>query len=348
MTAHGDTTGGETSVNDHERAWALLELDRDAEARELVAALLVDDPDDPALLCMLAQSCLGTDDADAAATVTAKAIALEPSGEWALRLGAIAQLRLGKHDDARRLIARAVEADPGNWRTHYVQAQVGVLYDAVDGEAAAREAITLDPTNADCHEVLGDVLLARGRSADAGGAYRRALRLDPDHAGARHGLALVHSRRGDFGRAAAGFADAAAADPADWEAAANLVTTGARVIALVHWTVWYALGSAGFVTLDSGNRDWAVAGLTAVVAVLAVGAFSFWRGTRPRTMRLVGLIGRRDRRLAAQAGLLALSVLLFAGAAFGPPGLTAPLIGLSIFAIFVGAFVQAVGLRRLS
>ena len=335
-----------TAVDDHERAWALLELDRDAEARELVATLLADDPDDPALLCMLAQSCLGTNDTEAATRAAAKAIALAPDDEWALRLGALAALRRDDFEHASLLTARAVEADPGNWRTHYVRAQVGVLYDRVDGEAAARQATALEPDNADCHEVLGDVLLARGRSIDAGEAYREALRLDPDHAGARHGLALVHSRRGNFGRAVAGFADAAAANPNDHEAAANLVTTGARIIAIVHWTVWYALGGAGFLTLDRRNRDWAVAGLGAVVVVLAVGALSFWAGTRPRTLRFVQLIGHRDRHLAGQAALLVLSIVLFAAAAFGPPDATEILIALSIVAILAGAVVQSMGLRH--
>ena len=57
-----------------------------------------------------------------------------------------------------------------------------------DAEAAYREAIRLDPGNADAHNDLGYMLATVNRYPEAEAAYREAIRLNPRHAGAPDNL----------------------------------------------------------------------------------------------------------------------------------------------------------------
>jgi tetratricopeptide (TPR) repeat protein len=61
-------------------------------------------------------------------------------------------------------------------RKHYAKA-----------EERARHVLELDPRHVPAHVLLGNVLAAQGRCADAAKAYAEALRLDPASAAAREG-----------------------------------------------------------------------------------------------------------------------------------------------------------------
>ncbi|MFL5271765.1 MAG: tetratricopeptide repeat protein [Anaeromyxobacteraceae bacterium] len=54
-------------------------------------------------------------------------------------------------------------------------------------EERARHVIAIDPKHVPAHVLLGNVLAAQGKCADAGKAYGEALRLDPKNAAAREG-----------------------------------------------------------------------------------------------------------------------------------------------------------------
>ena len=61
-------------------------------------------------------------------------------------------------------------------------------YRYADAEAAYREAIRLDPGNADAHNDLGYLFAIVNRRPEAEAAYREAIRLNPAHAEARDNL----------------------------------------------------------------------------------------------------------------------------------------------------------------
>ena len=61
-------------------------------------------------------------------------------------------------------------------------------YRYVDAEVAYREAIRLDPRNADAHNDLGYLLAIVNRRLEAEAAYREAIRLNPHHAEAHDNL----------------------------------------------------------------------------------------------------------------------------------------------------------------
>ena len=64
-------------------------------------------------------------------------------------------------------------------------------YRYVDAEAAYREAIRLDPGNADAHNDLGYLFAIVNRPLEAEAAYREAIRLNPRHAEAHDNLERV-------------------------------------------------------------------------------------------------------------------------------------------------------------
>ena len=61
-------------------------------------------------------------------------------------------------------------------------------YRYADAEAAYREAIRVDPGNADAHNDLGYLFVTVNRRQEAEAAYREAIRLNPAHAEARDNL----------------------------------------------------------------------------------------------------------------------------------------------------------------
>ncbi len=87
-------------------------------------------------------------------------------------------------DAAARQAASAAKAqqyrDAGN--------RLADEYRYADAEAAYREAIRLDPGNADAHNDLGYLFAIVNRRPEAEAAYREAIRLNPAHAEARDNL----------------------------------------------------------------------------------------------------------------------------------------------------------------
>jgi len=72
------------------------------------------------------------------------------------------------------------------------------------GEALklAQEALTLDEKNAEIHELIGDLLMASGRGAEAFDSFRRARELSPGRTALEDKLARAALRRADKLRSA--------------------------------------------------------------------------------------------------------------------------------------------------
>lgn len=86
----------------------------------------------------------------------------------------------GRLTEAEAVLAQAQRLMPDSAVLLRSLAQVEVARGAFDaGEAHVREAIGLDPQDAESHAVLGEILTAQGRLRDAAAAYAAALQLDP-------------------------------------------------------------------------------------------------------------------------------------------------------------------------
>ena len=62
-------------------------------------------------------------------------------------------------------------------------------------EAIFREAIKVDPKDADAHPNLGDLLKRLGKDTDAEASYREAIKVDPKHAAAHNYLAKLLAKK---------------------------------------------------------------------------------------------------------------------------------------------------------
>jgi len=107
---------------------------------------------------------------------------------------------------AERELRRAAELDPNDaaawmllaWALSYKQPP-----EALEAEAAAREAIRLSYSIASSYYQLGRALMLQGRYAEAVAAFEQALRLDADFASPHVGLAQTYLAQGNYEQAMA-------------------------------------------------------------------------------------------------------------------------------------------------
>jgi tetratricopeptide (TPR) repeat protein len=136
------------------------------------------------------------------------------------------EVRLPAAEEASLELRLAIELDPdfgAAWRelARLDTSRARVLRDEAQAKAAAeralsrgREALRLDPQDAECHRVLGDVhyhVLRDLRGARA--HYEEALAIEPGHVEARAMLAATFLREGDSEAAFREITQALSADP---------------------------------------------------------------------------------------------------------------------------------------
>ncbi|HYC14163.1 MAG TPA: tetratricopeptide repeat protein, partial [Stellaceae bacterium] len=108
---------------------------------------------------------------------------------------------------------------------HYLKGLGLALFRAerlADTVAAYEEAISLDPQNAELHQVLGVELDNQRRLPEAEAALRRAVALDPASPGHLNNLGVVLARQGRNDEAATQFKHALELDPDFEDADKNL------------------------------------------------------------------------------------------------------------------------------
>jgi tetratricopeptide (TPR) repeat protein len=205
-----------------QRATALCDLKRYADAAAVLGGVVASEPDNSRAWCLMARARLGDRRYDAAIEAASRAAAIDPEYEWPHRLLSIAARSQG---DGRRAVTHAEEAArlaPHEWRTHLELAHARIAADDAGGASlAASSALELAPDQPASHLAAAAAASAAGRRSDARDSVRRALELDPDNSAAHDMLARLHvSRRGlanaNPGRlsfAAASFAAAVRADP---------------------------------------------------------------------------------------------------------------------------------------
>lgn len=126
---------------------------------------------------------------------------------------------------ARRKIRDALALEPRNANAlgkmaTYLHA-VGRLEEA---ETLSRESANLSPYDWAAHNNLGIILGSRGKHAEALAAFNEAARLNPAAASPRRNLVNVLIAVGDFRAAEKSLEEAIARDPSEWEGGAPLAT----------------------------------------------------------------------------------------------------------------------------
>jgi len=305
-----------------------LDANRPREALRSLGRALADDPDDPALLRLLAQAHLAADAGRQGATdaiaAASRAIALDADDPFPWRVLSIAYTRLGRHTQSREAARTARGLAPWLWVSHTIVAHADASAKAVstDTNESLAEALRLAPGEAEVHFAAGRVADASHNSTAAARHYEQALALDPAHAGARNNLAVIDMRNGNAGRAAAGFVGILAQDPGSTLALYNLRVAAQRSLRVVNIVLWVALVIVnGIGRGDAADpTDKTVSVVVALLATAIIVGYVLWVRRRAGAYfaRFVRSIPATDKLLAVWAGALACCLVALIAAIFTP------------------------------
>ncbi|OMC44460.1 tetratricopeptide repeat protein [Mycobacterium sp. IS-1264] len=184
-------------------------------ARDVLRQALSQHPNDPVLLARYARAEYMLDNYPGAASSAYAALSVAPQDEMAMRMYALSLDGLGRGYEGLWMAWRTVLAHPNEPTAHRLYArllQKSRQYSSA--LLAVDEALRLDPTNVDGLVLRGSVLHDLRRIPESDAAYRQALALEPDNAEALNNMAVNRVQRGRFATALLGFLGAAGIDPA--------------------------------------------------------------------------------------------------------------------------------------
>jgi tetratricopeptide (TPR) repeat protein len=125
-------------------------------------------------------------------------LAFRPNSTDARNVLAVAELRLGKVDDAVKLLEEALEISPVNLRSSVNLARVKLARgDRTGAERALREAVSNNPQSPEAALALSSFLLSSGKLEEAENEARRAIALNSKFGAGYVALArtqLAHNR----------------------------------------------------------------------------------------------------------------------------------------------------------
>lgn len=223
-----------------QRAKAALDLRRPDEALRHLDRALATSPHDDRLWCLRAQAMLQLDKPADALDAARRAAGLDPTEEWSHRLASVALVNLGRTEEAVEEAREAVRLAPHlpivRVQLAQAMATLPMLRRAAYDEALA--AVTLDPTEPECHLVVADTARKLGWTRQAEAAYRQVLTMDPGNAAAMNNLAVLRLQQGRTGEALSGFTAAAAHDPRMEVARRNVEVTAWKLLQRVTLALW--------------------------------------------------------------------------------------------------------------
>jgi Flp pilus assembly protein TadD len=183
-------------------------------AREVLRRSLAEHPNDPDLLAQHARAEFLLDNYPAAAWGAYAALSAAPHDEMAMRIYALSLDGLGRAYDAMWMAWRTVTTHPNSLLAHRLYARLlQKSRQFPSALLAVDEALRLGPTDVDTLILRGSILHDLGRMGESDASYRQALTLDPGNAEALNNLGVNRLRRGSFGPALRGFLGAAGIDP---------------------------------------------------------------------------------------------------------------------------------------
>lgn len=242
----GGAAGTAAPASTLQRAQALLDLGRPADAVELLHPLLAEDPGNAAAWGLLAMARLGLGDVPGALHATEEGLRAEPAHHTLWQLRALALGRAGRLDEAVAAGEEALRLEPESHRSHLLLARILAERPRQLPRALelARHAARLAPTEAEPHLVAGSLAHRLKRYPEAERGYRAALEVDPRNADAHTALGALwvsrlRTRRRMLGEAFQAFAGAAAEDATAEHSRFNIE---AMLWNLAAFTRWIGLG----------------------------------------------------------------------------------------------------------
>lgn len=196
-------------------AEAYFESKNYARARDVLRQSLAQHPNDPALLAQHARAEYLLGNNAGAGWSAHAALAVAPQDEMAMRIYALSLDGLGRYHEALWMAWRTVVAHPNDPLPHRLYARLlQQSYQYLWALYEVDEALRLAPNDVDALVLRGSILHDLRRIPESDAAYRQALALEPGNAEALNNLAVNRMRRGRFQHALRGFLGAAGIDPA--------------------------------------------------------------------------------------------------------------------------------------
>jgi tetratricopeptide (TPR) repeat protein len=296
-----------------------------AAAAELLGPVLAAEPDHVRALVLMTHAQLALNRPDLAHHAAHRAVQVAPGSAEALAALSRALTGLDRHGEAVRLAGAALRREPGNAYRHnrLAWALLGDGGRAVEAEHAARQAVHLDPNEADFRITYAMVMKQLGHTGRARQALRDALAMEPDNAVARHELAtldVVHRNPfalGRLARGASGLAGALRVDPGQ-QASRFMLDVALRRF-LVYTTIVLALlAYVGWRVLEFSVPGARLLAACAALAPAGFAAYFVHRLDRPLRAYLVTVLTQGRQRIAAVLAAAGVALLLTATAAPEP------------------------------
>ncbi|OKI42260.1 tetratricopeptide repeat protein [Micromonospora sp. CB01531] len=235
-----------------ERANALFQVGRYAEAAEVLSEAVAGQPEHVGLLVLLARCRRMLGQLAEAMRLVDRALGLTRAPQHPLAEKARILLDAGHPGYAAAAAQQALELVPRSWECHALLAQALLGMGNPNRVLAARRhadiALELGPDNPDLHVLDARVHARMGRLRAARDACGRALAVDPAFEPALRELARFDAGQDRTSAAARGFGDALAANPrAAWNVTAHEVVSLAlgwrlfdvtALAALAYWSVF--------------------------------------------------------------------------------------------------------------
>ena len=311
----------DTGLAAQQRAVALIEVGRHAEAVEVLRGVLAEQPEHVGVLYHLARCHRMLGQFAEALRVIDRALALAATPQHLLVEKGRILLAAGQPAYAAAAAQAALERAPGVWEAHALLAEalltLGNPTRVVVARRHADTALELAPQVPGVHLLDARVHARMGRLRAARAACRQALALDPSYEPALHQLALFDAAQDRVGRAARGFTDALAADPHDGSAAVR----HAVVAAALWWRLFDVLALAAvahvvlFAVVDAARPVRLATALLVPAAVAGWSLLTWRRQSSPVRWQLRRQLGARTVVVCLAFTAAALAGLLLNGIA---------------------------------
>jgi len=172
----------------------LARLARYAQALACFEQAVALEPRSAAAHCNLGKSLRDDGQPERALGPLRRAIALDPTLLAAQFALAQALREAGRHAEAQDHERRTFNTDSASADTLAYEASLCLeRNDRTGAERAYRQAVALQPRDAESHYRLGNVLMLQGRSSEAMESYRKALAVDAGHVQARWAITMAQA-----------------------------------------------------------------------------------------------------------------------------------------------------------
>ncbi len=171
---------------------------------------------------MLGESALRRSDWVKAATELQRCLDLNPNFDQAMTGLARALLGLGKPDEARQWLEKALKLNPKNYRAWYELGSIESETDQAAAIADMEKAISIQPNFASLRRDLGMLQFKKKNYAEAITHLARAAELGVEDGPLFNFLGISYSRTGQFNKAISTYKLGLAIDPGLAEAHLNL------------------------------------------------------------------------------------------------------------------------------